>query len=154
MNRAFFTILLALAAGILAFSLMRSHKLASREDVLLDAMPELTWLKTELKATDAQFAKVTELHLAYRPKCVEMCRRITDAHAKVDALARANRGMTPELDAALREHAATHAECQQAMLEHIYRTAALLDPGQASRYIETVLPIALELTRSAPSRPE
>ncbi|MES2659714.1 MAG: periplasmic heavy metal sensor [Verrucomicrobiota bacterium] len=154
MKKVLLSILLGLVAGLLAFYLMRSHRLAARDGVLLDSMPELSWVRTDLKATDSQMAKVTELHLAYRPKCEEMCRRITAAHAKVEALARANRGMTPELDAAIREHAETHAQCQQAMLEHIYRTAALLDPEQATRYMETVLPIALELTPGADPRPE
>lgn len=147
MKKALLPILLAIAGGMLAYYLMRSHRLAARDEVLLDSLPELTWVKTDLKATDAQFEKLVEMHRAYRPKCVELCRRITAAHEKVEDLARKSRTMTPELDAALREHATTHAECQQAMLKHIYQTAALLDPAPSSRYIETVLPIALELTR-------
>lgn len=148
MKAVVFAVLLALGAGLLSFFLTRSHKLAAREEVLLDSMSELSWIKTELGATDAQLAKVKEMHLAYRPKCEELCHRISTAHAKVEKLSRASRGITSELDAAIREHARTHAECQTAMLEHIYRTAALLDAQQATRYIETVLPIALELTRS------
>ncbi len=149
MKSALITLVLSLLAGTLAFCLMRSHKLAERDEVLLDSMPELSWMKADLKLTDSQFAKVTEMHLAYRPKCLGLCQRIAAAHAKVESLARANRAMSSELDAALRDHATTHSECQTAMLEHIYRTAALLEPQQATRYVETVLPIALELTRSA-----
>ncbi len=149
MKSTLVTVVLSLLAGTLAFCLMRSHKLAERNEVLLDSMPELTWMKTDLELTDSQLAKVTELHLAYRPRCRELCQRIAAAHAKVESLARTNRAMNPELDAALRDHATTHSECQTAMLEHIYRTAALLDSQQATRYVETVLPIALELTRSA-----
>ncbi len=148
------TVALALVAGVLAFFLMRSHKISAREGVLLDSMPELTWMKNDLKLTDTQLAKVSELHLAYRPVCVDLCARISAAHEKVESMAHANRRMTPELETALREHATTHAECQQAMLEHIYRTAALLDPEQATRYIESVLPTALGLTHGCSSHQE
>jgi hypothetical protein len=148
MKKPLLYVLTVLAVGALAYHLMRSHRITSRNDILLDSMPELTWIKTELKASDAQMEKVTELHIAYRPKCEEMCKRIAVAHEKVIALARLHRVITPELHAAIRDHATTHAECQQAMLEHIYLTAQQLEPAQATRYIETVLPIALEFTRS------
>jgi chromosome segregation ATPase len=111
-------------------------------------MPELAWLRKELKLTDEQFAKVSELHAAYRPKCEEMCQQISLAHEKLEEAARAAREMSPELQAALREHAETHARCQQAMLKHIYETAEVLDKGQASRYLEMTLPFALDSTAS------
>ncbi|WP_425602307.1 hypothetical protein [Luteolibacter yonseiensis] len=137
-----------LAAGVLAFCLMRNHRMPSRGDALLDKMPELGWVRSELKLTDEQFKKVAQLHVDYRPECVEMCHRISQAHEQIEELAKTGRGMTPELDAALREHAAIHLECQQTMLGHIYRTAALMDPRQSERYLEKVLPYALDFTHS------
>jgi hypothetical protein len=146
MKRGFLILALALVAGALAFWAMRSRKMAERNEVLLDSMSELAWVRSELKLSDAQFAKVAELHAAYRPKCVEMCRRIAEARGKVEALAKASNVITPELEAALREHAETHAECQQAMLRHLYETAATLDPDQAKSYLETMLPMAVDST--------
>ena len=146
MNKGLLILALTLVAGVLAFWSMRTCKMAERNEVLLDSMSELTWVRSELKLTDAQFAKVSELHAAYRPKCVEMCRQIAEARGKVDALAKASRGVTPDLEAALREHAETQAGCQQAMLKHIYETAATLDPDQAKRYLETMLAMALDST--------
>jgi Spy/CpxP family protein refolding chaperone len=139
-------LVLALVAGIAAFWSMRSCKMAARNGVLLDSMSELAWVRSDLKLTDAQFAKVAELHAAYRPNCVEMCRRIAEVRGKVEELAKASRSVTPELEAALREHAETHAECQQAMLRHLYETAATLDPDQARTYLETMLPMAMDST--------
>jgi hypothetical protein len=154
MKRGFLMLALALAAGILAFGLMRTCKMAERQGVHLDAMPELAWVRTELKLTDVQFAKVSELHAAYRPTCVEMCRRIADARGKVEAQAKAGRSVTTELDAAIREHAKAHAQCQQSMLRHMYETAAVLEPDQATRYLETMVPLALDFSHgpSSPSR--
>lgn len=151
MKKGLVILTLALFAGVLSFSLMRRHKMAEHRSVFLDAMPELAWVRNDLKLTGAQFAKVTELHAAYRPKCVEMCGRIAAAREKVDALAKESRDVSSELEAALREHAATQAECQQAMLKHMYETAATLDPDQAKRYLETMLPMALNFTHGGSS---
>jgi DNA-binding transcriptional regulator/RsmH inhibitor MraZ len=129
---------------------MRSHKMEQRQETLLDSMPELSWVRSELKLSDDQFARVSELHAAYRPKCTEMCHRIAAARSKVEALARTGRELTPELEAALKEHAETEAECRRAMVQHMYETAATLEPDQAARYLETMLPLALEGTHGSP----
>ena len=146
--KAFFILVAILAAGAMAFCLMRNQRMPSRGDALLDTMPELAWVRSELKLTDEQFKKVARLHVDYRPECVKMCHRISQAHEQIEELAKTGRGMTPELDTALREHAAIHLECQQTMLGHIYRTAALLDERQSAKYLDTVLPYALDFTHS------
>ena len=133
----------AVLAGVAAFFLMRTHKLAATGGPLLDTLPELAWVRTDLGLTDTQFAKVSALHLAYRPKCVEMCRNISLAHEKLASLTHCGREVTPELEVAIREHAEVHAQCQAAMMKHLYETAATLDEKQASRYLETMLPFAL-----------
>ncbi|MES2476893.1 MAG: hypothetical protein V4689_15320 [Verrucomicrobiota bacterium] len=146
--KALYVLMAILAAGVLAFCLMRSHRMPSRGDALVDSMPELGWVRSELKLTDEQFKQVAQLHVDYRPKCVKMCHRISQAHERIEELAKTGRGMTPELDAALREHAAIHLECQQTMLSHIYQTAALLDDRQSAKYLDTMLPYALDFTHS------
>ena len=146
--KALYILMVILAAGVLAFCLMRNHRMPSRGDALLDTMPELGWVRSELKLTDEQFKKVAQLHADYRPECVKMCHRISQAHEQIEKLAKTAQGMTPELDAVLREHAAIHLECQQTMLGHIYRTAAVLDEGQSAKYLDTVLPYALDFTHS------
>ena len=64
----------------------------------------------------------------------------------LEILARSGRAISPELTAAIRDHARVHAECQQKMLEHLYQTADLLDDKQAARYLETMVPHALDST--------
>ncbi|MDP3849381.1 MAG: hypothetical protein Q8Q59_02675 [Luteolibacter sp.] len=146
MKKGLLILLLAILAGVSAFWIARSHRQASAADseVLLDSMPELAWLREDLKLSDDQFAKASEVHAAYRPVCAGMCRRISEAHAKLKTLASADRGMSPELQAAILHHARVHAECQQKMLEHLYQTAGLLDDKQAARYLETMIPHALD----------
>lgn len=146
MKRGIFFLVLALAAGVAAFCVTRSHHQSDHQELLLDNMPELAWLRSELRLSDDQFAKASELHAAYRPTCATMCRNIAEAHEKLETLARSGRGLTPELDAAIRDHARVHAECQRKMLEHLYQTANLLDDKQAVRYLETMVPHALDST--------
>lgn len=143
MQRGLLILVLALMAGAAAFWLTRSHRAAAQPAVLLDSMPELTWLRHELKLSDTQFAKISALHAAYRPQCAVMCRNIAEAQTTMESMARSNRAMTPELAAAIHNHASVQAQCQQNMLEHLYQTADLLDDQQAARYLATVLPHAL-----------
>lgn len=150
MKRSSLILVIAIIAGAAAFCGIRSHKMADRQHVLLDSMPELTWVKSELKLNAGQFAKVSELHTAYRPKCMEMCRRIAAAHEKVEDLIREKPEVTPELEKAIHEHAAIHAECQQAMLEHIFQTAGVLDRDQAALYLQEMVPFALDFGHSEP----
>ena len=104
MNRGFLVLGGAVLAGLLAFGAMRWEKergLHHGGSLFLDAMPELEWLKKDLRLTDEQFAKVRALHVAYRPKCGEMCGRIAKAHSVLESVAARNRQLTPEFEAAL-----------------------------------------------------
>ncbi len=139
-----------LMAGVASFSLMRCNKMAERQALLRDCLPELAWVRTDLKLSDGQLDKVTALHTAYLPKCMEMCRRIAAARDKVQTVAKGSREVSSELETAIREHSATRSECQQELLRHLYETASVLDKDQASRYLETMLPYALEFDPNAP----
>ncbi len=144
MKKGLLILVLALAVSVAAYFVARTHQQARHNAVLLDSMPELAWLRSELNLSDRQFEKVSELHVAYRPHCAEMCRRISEAQTKFESLARDNRDMTPELDQAIQEHARVRAECRRHMLEHLYQTAAVMDARQASRYLKIVLPAAFD----------
>ncbi len=146
MKKGLVFLLVALAVGVAAFFITRSHQQSVHKEVLLDSLPELAWLRVDLKLTDDQFAKASELHIAYRPTCVEMCRNIAAAQTRLDSLARSARGMTPELETAIQESARVHAQCRTKMLEHLYQTASLLDDKQAARYLQKMVPLALDST--------
>jgi len=144
MKKALLVLVIALAAGLAAFCVMRSYQQKERSGVMLDSMPELAWLRSDLKLSDAQFAEVSRLHAAYRPECEKMCMEIAGARHELEAATLRNREMNAEVQAAIQKHAETRARCRQAMLRHMYETAALLDADQASRYLETMLPYAMD----------
>lgn len=108
-------------------------------------LPELDWLHRELQLSDEQFAKISALHLAYRPTCEALCMKVMASHEKVKQLVHAGQQMTPELRIALQEHAALHVECQTAMLTHLFETSACMPPAQAQHYLNAMLPQVIEM---------
>ena len=152
MKRGILILALAIAAECVAYWAGRARQDPGRRETtsMMDALPELEWLRQDLKLSSGQLAKVRELHAAYRPQCDGMCRRIAEARARMNRISRACREVTPELKAAVKDHADLLADCQAAMLEHLYRTAAVLDERQAARYLETTLPFALDMPSAAP----
>lgn len=108
-------------------------------------LPELEWLRHEFKLTDAQFAKVAELHLAYRPTCEDLCAKVAASQDKIKKLVTGGSQVSPELKAALQEQATLHVECQTAMLTHLYQTAACLSPEQARGYLDAMLPQVIDM---------
>lgn len=142
MKRGVWILGAALAAGIAGFAVMRfqstDHAMAAPRSTSL--LPELEWLRHEFDLTEAQFAKVAELHLAYRPTCEALCIRVMTSHEQIRQLVEAGLPITPELELALKDHAALHVECQTAMINHLHRTAECLTPEQAKRYLVTMLP--------------
>lgn len=147
MKRGLLILLAALLAGLAGFAVIRWQ---STPPVLTathgsSLLPELEWLRREFDLTEEQFAKTSELHLAYRPTCEALCNRVMASHDKIKKLVESGEQVTPDLEAALREHAALHVECQTAMLTHLYETAAQLSPEQAKNYLDAMLPHVIEM---------
>lgn len=144
MKKLSFAVGLALLAGLLAFFVTRGLAMKNQKSALVvDQLPELSWLKTEVQLSDEELAKVKELHLAYRPKCLEMCGRIAEARKKLQVAAQSQRKWNPDLEQAVQEHARVQADCQRAMLQHLYETAAVLGPEKAEHFLKATLPTAL-----------
>jgi hypothetical protein len=151
MKRGLLTLIAALLAGIAGFVLTsRSPGVPVSEDRAeghaSPVLPELDWLRHEFKLTEEQFARVSALHLAYRPTCEILCEKIIVSRNKVTELVVAGKDVSPGLREAFREHAHLLAECQSAMLEHLYETAAVLPPDQAKRYLEAMIPHVIDMT--------
>ncbi len=141
------SILLAVAGFVISRSLPMSQ--TGAEHGMHESgtqLPELAWLRHEFQLSASDFEKVSALHLDYLPTCESFCRKIAAARARVRQLVLDGRSVSPELEAALREEAALRAECQIAMLRHIYVTAGALPPEKADAYLEAMLPEVLAMT--------
>ncbi len=106
-------------------------------------LPELQWLRASLHLTDSQFEKVKALHLAYQPKCAELCLRVRHSDQALQAAASHSRTLTEDVIKLMNARAGLTQECQQAMLQHVYETAACMEPGVADNYLKVVLPHVL-----------
>jgi hypothetical protein len=115
--------------------------------------PVLAWLQQEYQLNDAQFARLCELHAAYQPKCMEMCRKIDAKNAQLQKLLAATNVITPGIKQALPEAAEFRAECEAAMLEHFYKVAQTMPPEQGKRYLAWVQQETLKPTRRMPGEP-
>jgi len=111
---------------------------ATQRSVDKSDKPVLAWLQKEFRLNDAQYARLREVHDAYRPECMEMCRQIDAKNAQIEKLLAATNIVTPEIRQALTEAAAIRGECEAAMLEHFYRVAQTMPPEQGKRYLAWV----------------
>ena len=132
------TLLAVVAAGVLAYCAAHWWRLSVHKHDAPPPADSLAWVQKEFRLTDSELAAVEEKHRAYQPKCAEMCRRIEEANQRVATLLRVSRAMTPELEAAIRASQLRQAECQTAMLAHIYETATLMPAEAAQSYLKTV----------------
>ena len=134
MKRALLVILLAVAVAIGGYAIYFRCATSSAQAMLAQPGGEMEWLRREFHLTDAQFARIREMHRAYAPKCGLMCMKIADANAHLDTLIDASGAVTPEIAAALQESAAVQEECRRALLGHVYAVAAEMPPADGARY--------------------
>lgn len=147
MKKGIFILACALALGACMFVCTR-FILARMDEASMPVeagsrLPELQWLRHWLDLNDEQFSRVKALHIAYLPKCEQLCERVHESNASVLALSRKQFSVDPAFAAAIQARAQLTSECQQALLQHIYETAACLKPEQANRYLHTMVPHAL-----------
>jgi hypothetical protein len=100
--------------------------------------PELAWLKREFKLSDAEFARISQLHAAYMPQCATRCRRIEELSQKLRELFAQATNVTPEIQGLLVERAKTRAECEAEMMKHFLEVSRTMPPDQGRRYLAWV----------------
>jgi hypothetical protein len=138
MKRAGFIIIAGLILAFAGYACVYLTCTGAQRSVEQKDGTTLAWLQTEYHLTDAQLARVRELHDAYQPKCMAMCRKIDDKNAELQGLLAATNAITPEISRALAESAQLRVECQQAMLAHFYEVAQAMPPEQGRRYLAWV----------------
>ena len=133
MNRSLITVLgaLALAAAIFA----GSYSLSKRACATAASVDDLNWLRMEFHLTDAEMARIRQLHEGYLPQCAQMCARIA---AKKQELATALAGgtnVTVEAQKQLAELGEIRAQCQAQMLRHFIAVSEAMPPAEGRRYL-------------------
>ncbi|MBK8095446.1 MAG: periplasmic heavy metal sensor [Verrucomicrobiaceae bacterium] len=126
---------------VLALRTSESAKSMPKENGSL--LPELHWLQGWLHLDDGQMQKVKALHLAYLPKCEDLCHRVYLSNQDILALSAQSTTVDDKMRSAMDERAKLTVECQQALLEHVYQIAACLRPEQSRRYLGLMVPYTL-----------
>lgn len=137
-KRAWFVVLGGLFLAVAAYACVYLAGTATQRAVDNSDKPALAWLQKEYQLNAAQFARLCEVHDAYRPTCMEMCRKIDAKNAQIEKLLAATNVVTPEIRQALAEAATIRAECEAAMLEHFYKVAQTMPPEQGKRYLDWI----------------
>jgi hypothetical protein len=138
MKRGGFILLLGLLLGAAGFSGFYYLGTASSRSLMQEPQPELAWLKQEFKLSDAEFARISQMHAAYLPQCGERCRRIEEQNEKLRQLLARAATVTPEIQRLLAERATTRAECEAEMLKHFLAVSRTMPPEQGRRYLAWV----------------
>jgi hypothetical protein len=153
MKRFWLLLICGLAAGLVGYACIYLKATSAERAIDSSSHPELSWLKKEYHLTDAEFARVAKLRDNYRPKCVEMCRRIDEQNSRVQQLLKANNNVTPEIKQALAQAAQLRVECESAMLQHFYEVSGAMPPEQGKRYLDWVQTETLVPSQMIPTRP-
>ncbi|MGO9204519.1 MAG: periplasmic heavy metal sensor [Limisphaerales bacterium] len=111
---------------------------ASCRRMMRGPQPELAWLKKEFKLSDAEFARISQLHAAYLPQCAARCRRIEEESQRLRQLLSQATNMTPEIQFVLAERAGMRAECEAEMMKHFLDVSRTMPPEQGRRYLAWV----------------
>ena len=145
MRRSLFIVLgvVASAAAILAMCYFAAARVRASQST--SATDELAWLRAEFKLSDAEMARVRQLHDGYMPKCEEMCARIAAKNRELDEVLDASPQFTPVIERKLAEVAALRAECQGHMLRHYYEVSHAMPPAQGARYLAQMKRLTLGL---------
>ena len=135
MRRSLFILLGALlvAGAIFAGSFYMSRQVCVME--MSNPADDLSWLRQEFKLSDAQMARVRELHEGYLPKCASMCARIAAQKQKLAEALTGATNISPEAEQDLQELGQLRAQCQAQMLRHFVDVSRAMPPDQGQRYL-------------------
>lgn len=152
MKKGGLILLTGLLLGVAAFAGFYYLGMASSRDMLQEPEPELGWLKKEFNLSQAEFARISQLHEAYLPGCAARCRVIGEQNRRLHELLAKDATVTPEVQQLLDERARTRSQCEAEMLKHFQAVSRAMPPEQGRRYLAWVEAQALLRTQGMEER--
>ena len=133
---------LALLAAIAAATCVVAFRLSGDPAVktAVKNRDALEWLRTDFGLTDAQFARIKQLHESYSVVCEEHCRDIQQAVRARNDLKAAPATDPAVLAAAEKRLEGLRRTCETAIAAHVRQCAAEMSPEAGQRYLALVLP--------------
>lgn len=135
MKNGLLILALALAVAVGGYCTYYRCATAPTQGMLAQPGGGMEWLRREYHLSDAQFARIRQMHSEYAPQCDLMCGKIAKANARLDQITKASTTFTPEVDAAISECVAVQAECRRALLRHAYDVSAEMPAEDGARYL-------------------
>src|ERR1041385_9284483 len=133
MKRSVLILILGLFVGLCAYCGFYFAGTASRRALLESESPELAWLKKEFNLSEAEFARVVQLHDAFRSDCAAICQRIEAKNEELKELLAKKEHWTAEIEAKLTEAGELRVQCQKNMLRHFLEVSRSMPPDQGPR---------------------
>ena len=135
---------LALAAGVFAGSYFISQRTCAA--TMTRSADDLSWLRDEFHLSDAEMARVRQLHEGYLPQCAKMCALIAAKETEVqtalgDGIPQG--GITAEARKKLTELGELRAQCQAQMIQHFVNVSQAMPPAEGQRYLDEMKKITL-----------
>src|SRR5262245_3917090 len=96
---------------------------------------ELAWLRKEFRLSDAEMARIRQLHEGYLPRCHELCSRIAAKRGELDEMLSSGPTQPAGLEQKLVELGTLRAQCQANMLRHFEEVSRAMPPEQGKRYL-------------------
>ena len=129
-----------------------TYRLSGNPDVkaAVQNRDALEWLRADFDLSDAQFARIKELHESYSVVCAEHCLAIQRAARARDQLAKATQTGSPALVAADQRLQELRQICETAIAAHVRECASHMSPASAERYLALVLPKIADFDHRAP----
>jgi len=121
------------SAAIVGLSSLVVKRLCARQ--LVPPGDDLVWFRREFRLSEAELARVRQLHEGYLPKCREMCDRIAAKKKELQAALETGQGLTPDAEQKLADVGKLRAQCQAQMLRHFYEVSRAMPADQGRRYL-------------------
>jgi hypothetical protein len=139
MKRVWLILVGGLALAVVAYAASYFVGSSKSRSMMEGPHPELAWLQREFHLSDAEFARVSQMHEAYLADCAERCRLIDAKNAELRNLLASTNGVTPAVEHALQEAARLRAQCHAEMLRHFYAVSRTMPAEQGQRYLSWVI---------------
>jgi hypothetical protein len=143
MNRSLVILLgaMALAAGVFAGAYFISQRTCAA--TMTRSADDLSWLRDEFHLSDAELARVRQLHEGYLPQCAKMCALIAAKQAEVQSALGNETSVTAEAQKKLTELGELRAQCQAQMLQHFADVSRAMPPEEGRRYLAEMKKLTL-----------
>jgi hypothetical protein len=141
MNRSLVILLGVLALGAVIFA--GSYFVSQRASAVTHSADDLNWLRDEFHLSDADMARVRQLHEGYMPQCAKMCALIAAKQAEVQAALGTGTNVTAEAQQKLTELGELRAQCQAQMIQHFIAVSQAMPPEEGRRYLAEMKKLTL-----------